>query len=139
MVDKACGGTEKEASSVAHIEHLFAELSSVGQKVLQFNMLSTSGGQDALKESVDKHGGCPGNKTVYLYSAQCSADCNEACSNHCDMDCPYIAARFGYIMATPANKKAIDQDMECFKRCSKEKDATNDKCRVACKLAASLP
>ncbi|KAE8791070.1 hypothetical protein D1007_34511 [Hordeum vulgare] len=139
MVEKACG---TEASSVAKIEHLFVEFSSIGQKVSNFNGLTTSGGQDVLKESVDKHGGCPGNTTTYVYSAQCNRDCNEACSdgacsNHCYMDCPYMAARFCYIIATPANKKAIEEDMECFKQCSK--DGTNDKCRAACKLSCSPP
>nr|BAK04465.1 predicted protein [Hordeum vulgare subsp. vulgare] len=139
MVDKACG---TEASSVAFIERLFAELATVGQKKRESNTQATSGGQDALNGSIDKHGGCPGNKTVYTFSSQCAVDCDTACtdptcSDRCYIDCPYIAARFGYIMATPANKKAIGEDMDCFKRCAKEKDATNDKCLVACKLLPS--
>ncbi|XBI51029.1 hypothetical protein VPH35_033609 [Triticum aestivum] len=136
MVDKACG---TEANSVAFIERLFAELATVGQKKRESNTQPTSGGQDALNGSVDKHGGCPGNKTVYAFSSHCAVDCDmackdPACSDRCYIDCPYTAARFGYIMATPANKKAIGEDMDCFKRCAKEKDATNDKCLVSCKL-----
>nr|BAK06927.1 predicted protein [Hordeum vulgare subsp. vulgare] len=141
MVDKACG---TEATSVTFIERLFTELAEVGEKKEEVFNIQTSGGQDALKESVDKHGGCPGNKTVKDYATQCGADCDKACmeptcTDHCYLDCPYMAARFGYIMATPANKKAIEQDMDCFKRCSKEKDSSDNKCRDTCKLISSTP
>ncbi|XP_044452278.1 uncharacterized protein [Triticum aestivum] len=113
---KLCGKDEKkdaacatEANSVAFIERLFAELATVGQKKRESNTQPTSGGQDALNGSVDKHGGCPGNKTVYAFSSHCAVDCDMACkdptcSDRCYIDCPYTAARFGYIMATPANK-----------------------------------
>lgn len=49
MVDKACG---TEASSVAFIERLFAELATVGQKKRASNTQATSGGQDALNGSI---------------------------------------------------------------------------------------
>nr|BAK04489.1 predicted protein [Hordeum vulgare subsp. vulgare] len=141
MVDKACS---TEATSVTFIERLFTELAEVGEKKEEVFNLETSGGQDALKESVDKHGGCPGDKTVKDYSTQCGADCDKACmdptcTDHCYVDCPYMAARFGYIMATPANKKAIEQDMDCFKHCAKEKDSSDNKCRNTCKLISSTP
>ncbi|XBJ06390.1 hypothetical protein VPH35_025021 [Triticum aestivum] len=102
-----------------------------------FDELAKPWGHAALRAAVDEHGACPGNKTVGEFAGEhCIADLGAACkdpscTDGAHIECDRTASTFCYIKATPADKNAIQQNLDCFKGCCEQK-STGEECRKVC-------
>uniref|UniRef100_M8BSC7 Uncharacterized protein n=1 Tax=Aegilops tauschii TaxID=37682 RepID=M8BSC7_AEGTA len=140
MVETTC---HDDADSVKAIKGMFDELAKVGGDDYGLASTARPWGHVALGDAVDEHGACPGNKTVSEFAGEhCIPDLDAACKDPSCSDGAYIecgsaASRFCYIKATPANKKAIQQNLDCFKSCCAQKKSED--CRNQCILNKSSP
>ncbi|XBI97330.1 hypothetical protein VPH35_017713 [Triticum aestivum] len=129
MVETTC---HDDADSVKAIKGMFDELAKVGGDNYDYASTAMSWGHVALGHAVDEHGACPGNKTVGDFAGEhCIPDLDAACKDPSCSDGAYIecggaASRFCYIKATPADKKAIQQNLKCFKECLAQKKKSED-------------
>ncbi|XBH95381.1 hypothetical protein VPH35_085947 [Triticum aestivum] len=118
MVETACCD---DADSVKFIKGMFDELATVGGDNNDFASTAWPWGHAALRAAVDEHGACPGNKT------------DPSCTDDAHIECYRTASRFCYSKATPTDKKAIQQNLECFKSCCAKKN-NSEECRKVCIL-----
>ncbi|KAF7012819.1 unnamed protein product [Triticum aestivum] len=141
MVETAC---RTDADSVESIKGMFAELAKVGGDSKGFAFTEWPWGHVALCAAVNEHGACPGNKTVEeLAGEHCINDLSVTCldpicHDGARVECYRTAARFCYIKATPADKKAIEEKLKCFKGCCAQKKK-GEECRKECILKKSPP
>ncbi|KAF7005578.1 hypothetical protein CFC21_020693 [Triticum aestivum] len=142
MVETAC---RTDAVSVESIKGTFAELAKVGGDSKGFAFTEWPWGHVALCAAVDEHGACPGNKTVEEFAGEhcindLSVTClDPICHDGARVECYRTASRFCYIKATPADKKAIEEKLKCFKGCCAEKKKKSEECRKECILNKSPP
>ncbi|KAM3393725.1 hypothetical protein ACQJBY_014452 [Aegilops geniculata] len=142
MVDTAC---RTEDDAVESIKGMFAELAKVGGDSKGFAFTEWPWGHVALCAAVNEHGACPGNKTVQEFAGEhcvndLSVTClDPICHDGARVECYRTASRFCYIKATPADKKAIEQNLGCFKSCCAEKKKKGEECRKECILNKSSP
>ncbi|KAF6998168.1 hypothetical protein CFC21_014311 [Triticum aestivum] len=141
MVETAC---RTDADSVESIKGMFAELAKVGGDSKGFAFTEWPWGHVALCAAVNEHGACPGNKTVEKFADEhcindLSVTClDPICHDGARVECYRTASRFCYIKANPADKKAIQQNLDCFKSCCAEKKKSEE-CRKECILNKSSP
>uniref|UniRef100_M8BG82 Uncharacterized protein n=1 Tax=Aegilops tauschii TaxID=37682 RepID=M8BG82_AEGTA len=123
-----------DADSVKSIKGMFAKLAKVSGDSKGFAFTEWPCGHVALCAAVNEHGACPGNKTVKEFPDEhCINDLSMTCldpicHDGASIECYRTAARFCYIKATPANKKAIEENLKCFNDCCVQKKKSEE-CR----------